>query len=130
MRFATRTLADTADAIAPDGSQVRLLASIGRGSMAHFTLAPGEVSRAAVHRTVEELWLFLAGEGRMWRRDADGEAVVPVRAGVSISIPTGTAFQFRADGDSPLQAVGVTMPPWPGDSEAEVIAGAWAPRLG
>ena len=51
----TRTLAAAADVIAPDGCEVRILASTVRGSMAHFTLLPGQVSRAVVHRTVEEL---------------------------------------------------------------------------
>jgi hypothetical protein len=33
------------DAIAPDGSQVRLLVRLPSGSMAHFELGPREVSR-------------------------------------------------------------------------------------
>ena len=46
--------------------------------------------------------------------------------GVSIAIPTGAAFQFRADGDEPLRIVGVTMPPWPGDNEADFVMGKWS----
>ena len=88
--------------------------ALGRGSMAHFRLAPGGVSRAVRHVSVEELWYFVAGRGRMWRKDDGGELVVEVHPGMSLDIPVGTAFQFRADGDEPLEAVGVTMPPWPG----------------
>jgi mannose-6-phosphate isomerase-like protein (cupin superfamily) len=44
---------------------------------------------------------------------------------VCVSIPTGTHFQFRALGMDPLAAVGVTMPPWPGASEAYPVEGAW-----
>jgi mannose-6-phosphate isomerase-like protein (cupin superfamily) len=125
--FAHRRLGDAPDAIAPDGSEVRLLVALGRGSMAHFRLAPGGVSRAVRHVSVEELWYFVAGRGRMWRKDEGGEAVVEVHPGTSLDIPAGTAFQFRADGDEPLEAVGVTMPPWPGPHEAIFVEGTWPP---
>ena len=61
----------------------------------------------------------------MWRRNAGSVEAVPVAAGVSIAIPAGTAFQFRAAGDSPLEAVAVTMPPWPGMDEAIPVEGVW-----
>jgi mannose-6-phosphate isomerase-like protein (cupin superfamily) len=125
--FVTRTLAAEPDVIAPDGSEVRLLAAGERGSMAHFRLAAGAVSRAVVHRTVDELWYFTAGRGRMWRRAGGRQETVPVAAGVSISIPVGTAFQFRADDEAALEAVAVTMPPWPGMDEAAPAVGVWPP---
>jgi len=127
--FRTLSVPVAPDRIAPDGSQVRLLLALENGSMAHFTLSPGEISRAAVHRTVDEIWLFLAGHGQMWRRHVDHEETVAVGKDVCISLPVGTRFQFRCDGSEPLVAVGVTMPPWPGEAEAEVVAGPWAPRL-
>jgi mannose-6-phosphate isomerase-like protein (cupin superfamily) len=126
MRFETRTLAAGADAVAPDGSEVRLLARSERGSMAEFRLAPGAVSRAVVHRTVEELWFILAGTGRMWRRQGEAEEIVALAPGLSLSLPVGTSFQFRCDGPTPLAAVGVTMPPWPGAEEAVFVAGRWS----
>ena len=55
------------------------------------------------------------------------EQIVQVRAGVSVSIPAGASFQFRNDGDEPLEAVGVTMPPWPGAEEAVALEGIWEP---
>jgi mannose-6-phosphate isomerase-like protein (cupin superfamily) len=67
-RFDTRQLPEVPDAVAPDGSDVRVLLRLGRGSMAHFELAPGRVSRAVAHRAVEELWYILAGQGQLWRR--------------------------------------------------------------
>lgn len=118
------------DAIAPDGSAVRVLVGSSRGSMAVFELGPGETSAAVRHRTVEELWYFLGGRGEMWRRDANGaESVDAVEAGVSLDIPLGTTFQFRSAGDEPLRAVGVTMPPWPGEDEAVVVRGFWEPSV-
>lgn len=125
--FGHRRLGEDPDAIAPDGSEVRLLVSLARGSMAHFRLAPGGVSRAVRHQSVEELWYFVAGRGRMWRKDETGEAIVEVHPGLSLDIPVGTAFQFRTDGDTPLEAVGVTMPPWPGPHEAVFVEGTWTP---
>jgi mannose-6-phosphate isomerase-like protein (cupin superfamily) len=126
-RFKERRIGETADVLAPDGSEVRLLAVSGRGSMAHFRLPPGAVSRAVRHASVEELWYFVAGRGRMWRKDETGESVLDVHPGMSLDIPIGTAFQFRADGDEPLEAVGVTMPPWPGPHEAIFVDGTWPP---
>lgn len=128
-RFGQRQLAATPDVMAPDGSEVRLLVVSARGSMAHFRLPHGAVSKAVRHFTVEELWFFTGGRGRMWRRDPDGaETTIDVFQGLSIDIPAGTSFQFRADADSPLEAVAVTMPPWPGADEAEFVKGVWEPR--
>ncbi len=128
--FHHRRIADAPDAMAPDGSEVRLLATGELGSMAHFLLPPGGVARAVRHGTVEELWYFVAGRGRMWRRDGDREEVLEVHAGLSLDIPVGVSFQFRADGDAPLEAVAVTMPPWPGAEEAEFVDGPWMPTEG
>jgi mannose-6-phosphate isomerase-like protein (cupin superfamily) len=126
-RFKEKPVGETPDAIAPDGSEVRVLSVLSRGSMAHFRLEPGAVARAVRHANVEELWYFVAGRGRMWRKDETGESVVEVYPGLSLDIPVGTAFQFRADGDAPLEAVGVTMPPWPGPHEAIFVEGTWTP---
>ena len=123
--FGTKRAAVTADAVAPDGSEVRILCAGARGSMALFTLAPGMVSRAVAHRSVEEIWYFTRGSGRMWRRDATREEIVEIGPGLSIAIPPVTSFQFRCDGDEAIEAVGVTMPPWPGIDEAYSVEGIW-----
>lgn len=123
--FETRPLPREADATAPDGSDVRILLSLDGGSMAHFSLAPGRTSRAVRHRTVEEIWYIIDGQGEMWRAEAAREEVTALSAGISVSIPVGTRFQFRATGDVPLQAVAITMPPWPGEDEAEFVEGPW-----
>ncbi len=123
-------LSDAPLVVAPDGSEVRVLVALGGGSMAHFTLAAGQCSIAVRHRTVEELWYVVEGSGEMWRRNGDDERTTELRAGVSLTIPVGTAFQFRASAGSPLRIVGVTMPPWPGDGEAIVTDGPWEPTVG
>jgi mannose-6-phosphate isomerase-like protein (cupin superfamily) len=124
--FDERQLPERRDAVAPDGSDVRLLLTLDGGSVAHFQLPPGHTSVAVRHRTVEEIWVFLSGHGVMWRRDDLREAELPVGPGTAVTIPAGTDFQFRADaGVEPLAAIGVTMPPWPGDGEAIRAAGTW-----
>ena len=127
--FETKRLPERPDVVAPDGSDVRILLALGGGSMAHFELAAGKTSVAVAHRTVEELWFFLGGRGEMWRKQGKREEVVAVEAGVCLSIPVGTWFQFRSVGPEPLAAVAVTMPPWPGDGEAYEGQGRW-PAVG
>src|SRR4051794_22636966 len=97
--------------------------------MAHFELPAGETSTAVTHRTVEEIWFFLSGQGEMWRRFHDEEEIVGVHAGVCLTIPLGTHFQFRALGKDALATVAVTMPPWPGEDEAVVVTGPWRPTV-
>lgn len=97
--------------------------------MAHFELAPGQTSRAVTHKTVEEIWCFLAGRGEMWRRIGDHDETVSVEQGVCVTIPVGTHFQLRSFGDEPLAALAVTMPPWPGESEAVQVEGKWTPTF-
>jgi mannose-6-phosphate isomerase-like protein (cupin superfamily) len=125
MSFVTRQRSVAPDVMAPDGSEVRLLAQCSRGSMALFTLPPGAVSKAVAHRTVEEVWLVISGTGRMWRKLGDDEETVTLSPGVSIAIPVGAHFQFRNDGDEPLDCAGVTIPPWPGMDEAYEVKGVW-----
>ena len=125
-RFATQALPAEPTVVAPDGSDVRVLLRLHGGSMAHFSLAPGKVSLAVAHRTVEELWFITAGEGEMWRAQSGHEEIVALRPGVSLSIPLGTHFQFRSTGTVPLEAVAITMPPWPDTpDEAYAVTGRW-----
>lgn len=122
---ADRSLPQDYDVLAPDGSEVRILASSEKGSMAHFTLPPGQTSQAVAHHTVEEIWFILEGKGQMWRKSAESETIVELTAGLSLTIPVATQFQFRSTGTAPLKAVGVTMPPWPGMDEAYAVPGKW-----
>ena len=128
--FATKRLPGAPTVVALDGSDVRVLLGLSRGTFAHFELAAGATARAVAHHTVEEIWYFVGGQGEMWRKLADQEQIVTVEPGVCITIPVGTSFQFRALGDEPLAAVSVTMPPWPGDGEAHEVQGRWAAAVG
>ena len=127
--FSTKRLPVAPDAVAPDGSDVRILLGLDCGGMAHFELAPGQTSVAVAHHTVEEIWYFLSGRGEMWRKLGDQEEVKSVDPGVCLTIPVGTHFQFRSFGYEPLAALGVTMPPWPGEGEGYQVEGKWTPTV-
>ena len=115
-----------ADVIAPDGSEIRLLVGLGQGarfsSMVEVTLAAGEVSRPVYHRTVEEIWYILEGEGWVWRcpPGAAGASVLPqaVAPGDVLVVPVGWRFQFAAAPGADLRFLCHTTPPWPGEGEA------------
>ncbi len=124
--FESSVVSDDYDALAPDGSQIRLLHDLEGASVVHCALPVGAVSIPVKHRTVEEIWYFLAGQGQVWRAQGDREQVLDARAGVSLTIPLGTHFQFRNTGDVPLEFVIATTPPWPGEDEAVLLkAGRW-----
>jgi mannose-6-phosphate isomerase-like protein (cupin superfamily) len=125
MMLVTKRIGVAPDITAPDGSEVRVLCGTSRGGMAMFTLPAKAVSKAIVHRTVDEVWYFVSGRGRMWRKLNDEEVIDDVEAGMSVTLPVGTHFQFRADDSEPLVIVGTTMPPWPGMDEAVFVDGVW-----
>jgi mannose-6-phosphate isomerase-like protein (cupin superfamily) len=94
--------------------------------MAHFELGAGKTSSAVVHRTVEEIWFVISGRGEMWRKQGEREETVALEPGVCLTIPAGTQFQFRASSSEAVAAIGITMPPWPGEEEAVSVAGPWS----
>jgi mannose-6-phosphate isomerase-like protein (cupin superfamily) len=132
------------DAIAPDGSEIYFLVpphethgfrgdpgvgEASRASLVEVRLAAGQASRPVRHQTVEEIWYFVAGRGQVWRRPPDGaeSVLVDVSPGQALVIPTGWAFQFRAEPETELRFLCYTSPPWPGDAEAVPVAsGAWS----
>ncbi|AUG80727.1 hypothetical protein CFP65_6056 [Kitasatospora sp. MMS16-BH015] len=131
--FEQQELGEAGQVTAPDGSTVRpLLALPGLGGLARFELAPGAVSRAVSHATVQEIWHVVQGSGWMWRCQDGHQEQTELRPGVTLTVPLGTAFQFRADpGGRALHVLAVTMPPWPGtDSEARPETGPWLPTTG
>jgi len=124
--FDTKQISETPDVIATDGAEVRILCTTPNSSMSHFRLLPGSISHAITHLTIDEVWFIAAGAGRMWLQFDDSEEVVDLRPGLSISLPLGTSFQYRCDGDDPLDIVGVASPAWPGDGEAVIVdSGPW-----
>jgi len=126
--FETKRLGIRRDDVAPDGSDVRVLLRLKAGSMAHFQLAGGKTSYAVRSLNLEEIWFFISGRGEMWRKqDRHKGQTVQVKAGVSLTIPRRTSFQFRSFGPEPLSAVAVTMPPWSDESKVVTVEGKWTP---
>ena len=106
------------DYLASDGSEIRVLVSGGKGSLAHRVLRAGATTKVVQHHGVEELWYVLSGAGEVWRH-CEGE---PPRAdrvgpGDSLCIPVGVSYQFRALSDADLKLLLTTMPPWPDEGE-------------
>jgi len=99
--------------VAPDGSEIRLLHELERGGLSECTLPEHSVSLAVCHRSIEKIWLFTQGAGRVWRNQNGTEEITKVLPSVSVTIPKGTHFQFRNDDTKPLKFVISTMPPWP-----------------
>ena len=126
----TKYLPTAYDCLAPDCSEIRILAATERGSSAHCTLPPGAVSLAVAHRLVEEIWHFIRGRGQVWRKLGELEHVVDVFSGASLTIPAGAHFQFRSATAEPLEFLLTTMPPWPGDDEAYRVEDHWPPSNG
>ena len=123
----TRSFPSAPDGRSPAGAEIRYLLEGETGTMIHSTVPPGQVNRATVHATVSEFWHVVSGEGQIWRRDGNGEETTVLQRGVSIDIPVGTAFQYRCNGAVPLQFLCISMPRWPGETEASVIEGPWKP---
>jgi len=110
--------------MAPDGSEIyfRVL-DAERASLVEVILAPGRTSRPVRHRTVEEIWYFLAGSGEVWLRSPDGANTTHrLGQGSTVTIPTNWDFQFRSDGVDPLRFLCFTIPPWPGNDEAILVS--------
>jgi len=123
--FATKLLPKEMDCLAPDGSQIRELVALPSATCCHCTLPVGGISKAVTHKTVCEIWYFLSGTGQVWRKFGTTESITDVAAGSALSIPQGTAFQFKNTGNCDLALVFVTLPPWPGQDEAEPASGPW-----
>ena len=125
-RLPPRRASRALDTIAPDGSEIRLIADRDQGatraSLCEVRLPRGAVTRPISHHSVEEIWYVLEGRGHVWRSPPGGSGdTVDVAPGDALVIPTGWRFQFSADDDE-LRFLCYTSPPWPGPEEAEPAA--------
>jgi mannose-6-phosphate isomerase-like protein (cupin superfamily) len=125
----TTTLPEHPDTKSPAGSYVRTIMDGEMGVMTHCTVPPYQINKAIVHATVSEFWYVLEGRGEIWRDNGSESFVTLLVPGTSIDIPVGTAFQYRNVSDVELKFLCITMPPWPGASEATFIDGIWQPTI-
>jgi mannose-6-phosphate isomerase-like protein (cupin superfamily) len=123
------TLPEQPDAKSPAGADIRFIMDGETGNMIHCTVPPHQTNRATVHATVSEFWYVLEGHGEIWRDNGLESCVTILVPGTSIDIPVGTAFQYRNVSDVDLKFICITMPPWPGDSEATYLDGKWQPTI-
>lgn len=125
----TTILPGQPDARSPAGADIRFLMDGQGGNMIHSTVPPQQINKATVHATVSEFWYILEGKGEIWRDDGSQRSVTELVPGTAIDIPVGTSFQYRNISDMDLKFICISMPPWPGDSEATFIEGIWQPTI-
>ena len=99
--------------VTADGSSIRELAGIPSGnssqqSVAEATVPPGGETVEHYHRTTEEIYLFVNGEGRMRLGDEQAD----VRAGDTVVIPPGTKHKLWNAGSEPLVLLCCCAPPY------------------
>ena len=101
------------DAVAMDGSLVRLLSATDHASVIHCSLPAHQISRASYNVGIHEIWFFTRGEGALWRhqqpiddsRCLSQSDIVHVSRGATITIPPRVNFQFRSDSDEDLEFI-------------------------
>jgi mannose-6-phosphate isomerase-like protein (cupin superfamily) len=120
-----KVLPEKYDYLAQDCSEIRVLSELEGGGLVRCTLPEGKTSHAVAHKTVEEIWFFLADRGQVCRKNDGYEQVIDVYPGVSLTIPLGTSFQFKNTGKEALCFIIVTIPRWPGGQEAREASGKW-----
>lgn len=125
----TTMLPEHADAKSPAGADIRYMMDAETGNMIHSTVPPYQINRATVHATVSEFWYVLEGHGEIWRDNGRESSVTALVPGTAIDILPGTSFQYRNVADVDLKFICITMPPWPGDSEASFVKGRWQPTI-
>jgi mannose-6-phosphate isomerase-like protein (cupin superfamily) len=93
-----------------------------------MAIVTASVSKVINHKTVEEGWYILEGEGELYRNPPNTEgSITNLSEGVVITIPRNTIFQFRNTHPSaPLKILIMTTPRWPGEFEADKnVVGKW-----
>ena len=111
---------------APDGSYIWKLPDVRHAGLCKCILPADHISSAKRHKTVDEIWYFISGNGQLWRkRDGEKEKVIDIECELSVTIPVGTHFQFKNTGDTDLVILIVTSPIWPGEEETESVLNHW-----
>lgn len=102
--------------VTADGSAIRELAgpswtAARAQSLAEATVEPGAATAEHYHPRSEELYYFVAGEGRMRL----GQAEAAVVAGDCVVIPPGTVHKLFNEGSQPLVLLCCCAPPYSDD---------------
>src|SRR3954449_9102259 len=98
--------------VPPDGSEVRELArppeTARNQSLAEATVPPGGETAEHFHRSSEEIYHFVSGEGRMRLGDEESD----VRLRETVVIPPGTRHKLWNPGVEPLVLLCSSSPPY------------------
>ena len=102
--------------VTADGSSIRELVGLPSGnasqqSVAEATVPPAGETVEHYHRTTEEVYLFVSGEGRMRLGDEEAD----VRAGDAVVIPPGMKHKLWNAGPEPLVLLCCCAPPYRDD---------------
>jgi mannose-6-phosphate isomerase-like protein (cupin superfamily) len=95
--------------------------------MWHCILHAVKISSAVYHKTVDEIWYVLEGNGELWLSDK-GETINLI-PNICITIPRGTSFQVKNTGEKDLKFLGVTIPVWRGPNEVCNVEGKWKSNI-
>lgn len=128
--FETSRLPETFAEVAQDGSRYDGLLGTANGWLSDCSLPPGATTRAVRHRAHDEIWFVRAGRAQVWRALAGRQEIIDADVGTCLTIPAGTAFQFRTMGDQPFRFLILQAPPWPDESHQLAFAyvdGPWTP---
>ena len=105
--------------VTKDGSEIRELMhpamhGNAKQSLAEATVLPGSRTHLHRHRTTEEIYYIVQGEGRMML----GDDCLRVNSGDTISIPPGTAHCIENTGTGALRILCACSPAYDhGDTE-------------
>jgi mannose-6-phosphate isomerase-like protein (cupin superfamily) len=103
-----------------DGSTVRELVQTGDGaraqSLAEATVPAGGETIEHLHRTSEEIYRFVSGQGRV----RVGAAESRVGPGDTVLIAPGTPHKLRNPGPEPLVLLCCSAPPY-ADADTELL---------
>jgi mannose-6-phosphate isomerase-like protein (cupin superfamily) len=106
-------LEDREPFVTADGSTIREIAGVPSGnainqSLAEATVEPGGETAEHFHRSSEEIYHFVGGEGRMRL----GPQEAPVRAGDTVVIAPGIPHKLWNTGEEPLVLLCCCSPPY------------------
>lgn len=115
------TRADVPAFVTKDGSEIRELMhprahAARHQSLAEATVPPGRATTLHRHARSEEVYHFLAGEGRMRL----GDGTFAVRAGDTVCIPPGTPHKLWNDATAPLVLLCACAPAY-SDEDTETL---------
>ena len=107
--------------VPPDGSTVREIVGPGNGgagdqSIAEATVPTGGETTEHLHRTSEEVYLFISGAGRMRL----GEEEFEVEGGQAVVIAPGLGHKLSNTGGEPLLLFCCCSPPY-SDEDTELL---------